>query len=433
MKLLVIILFILLSFTNLFFLFKELKKEINFIYSSLLTLLATSILYFLILISNTNLLFTTIVIDLLLLFSLYLLFRKQKKRFFSIKVIFKACFKLDVLFIFIIIFSLIIFLNQTQKWGLWDAWAIWSLHAKFLFYPDSWKNLFDPALAWNHTDYPLFLPSIIGLLWNITGKVSSLIPFLIGLIPYLLIIIFFYKAFENKIFGLICIFLILIDNSFITRAASQYADTYLALFIVLSYYGILQTKANKNIKVLPILTGIIASGAMWVKNEGLLFFIIFSILWFFSFFNSRKQIIFYVLGSLPILILLLLFKFIIAPQNDLISSTTNNYFEKLGDFNRYVFIYRYFRDYFLYTVPSLFLLIIAAIFSKRKEYFFPILSLLVVFLGYFFIYVISPYDLQWHLETSADRLIHQLTPALLLLLIPLSADFFINVSKNKNV
>ena len=39
----------------------------------------------------------------------------------------------------------------------------------------------------------------------------------------------------------------------------------------------------------------------------------------------------------------------------------------------------------------------------------------LTFLAYLSIYVITPHDLQWHLITSLERLLHQLYPAFLLL------------------
>ena len=43
----------------------------------------------------------------------------------------------------------------------------------------------------------------------------------------------------------------------------------------------------------------------------------------------------------------------------------------------------------------------------------PIGVIFTLFIAYFFIYVITPCDLKWHLETSFDRLLHQIMPALI--------------------
>ena len=44
-------------------------------------------------------------------------------------------------------------------------------------------------------------------------------------------------------------------------------------------------------------------------------------------------------------------------------------------------------------------------------------ALLAVYAGYFYAYVITPLDLNWHLNTSLDRLYAQLWPSLLFLVL----------------
>ncbi len=430
MKILLVLFFNLLVFTNSFLIIKGLSKEINLVFSIVITLIISSLLYFITLILGSGIVLPFGLLSLLLLLFLILNFKKNKSQNISLKHSYCKFKRTDLLFVFICLYAFLLFINKTQKWGLWDAWAIWSLHAEFLFYPESWKNLFDPALAWNHTDYPLFLPSLIALFWNAIGEISSMVPFVIGFIPYFLIIFFFYFAFDKKLFGIICSLLILIDIGFVTRAASQYADTYLALFILLSYYGLIQSSKNKQSWFLPVITGIVASGAMWIKNEGLAFFAIFSLLWLFTFIKNKKQLLLFVAGSSVLIITIVIFKLLIAPANDVVSTQATNYGEKLADTDRYLFIYRYFRDYLLYSVPVLTLLIITTIFSASKDNILIIASIILIFASYFIVYVLSPYGLQWHLETSADRLIHQLTPSILYLFIPNAVNLILRLSRS---
>lgn len=423
MKLILLLSFLLMVFLNLFLQFRTLKNEINFVFSVAVTILFASFYYFAILIVGCDITLPTI---LLMIISIVLLAIKVRQGAFkniTVQNIYKRVKKTDIVFLFLCLFAILLFINNTQKWGLWDAWAIWSLHAEFLANPESWRNIFDPALAWNHTDYPLMLPAFIAMFWNATGQISSLVPFIIGLIPYILLLIFMYHAFDNKMLGIIAVFILIIDIGFITRSASQYADTYLSLFIVLSYYGYTESRKENHIKLWSVLTGIVASGAMWIKNEGLAFFLIFAVLWGLTFIKDRKKILLFLAGSSLTLVIILIYKFLIAPANDVITINGNSYSNKLTDSDRYLFIYRYLRDYLLYAVPALLLLITAAIMSKSKTYLFPAISLILIFAAFFVVYVLSPYGLQWHLETSADRLVHQLTPAVLLLAIPAAVRF----------
>ena len=51
------------------------------------------------------------------------------------------------------------------RWGGADAWAIWTFHAKYLFY-DNWYELLQNYIDLTHPDYPLFLPSLITIFWK---------------------------------------------------------------------------------------------------------------------------------------------------------------------------------------------------------------------------------------------------------------------------
>ena len=68
--------------------------------------------------------------------------------------------------------------------GEWDAWAMWNLHARFLFQPGQvWQAMFDPALeALTHPDYPLLTPAMIALSWRALGRISTLAPIVTALI-----------------------------------------------------------------------------------------------------------------------------------------------------------------------------------------------------------------------------------------------------------
>src|SRR5579859_1378630 len=64
----------------------------------------------------------------------------------------------------------------------WDAFAIWNLHARFLFRGgEHWRDGFTPLIPWSHPDYPLLLPAAIAHFWAGLGRESQLVPALIGL------------------------------------------------------------------------------------------------------------------------------------------------------------------------------------------------------------------------------------------------------------
>src|SRR5688572_29095539 len=66
-------------------------------------------------------------------------------------------------------------LNQPH--GEWDAWAIWNLHARFLFRGgEHWRDMFTGELFWSHTDYPFLLPAVLAGGWTLAGEETTTVP-----------------------------------------------------------------------------------------------------------------------------------------------------------------------------------------------------------------------------------------------------------------
>jgi len=63
----------------------------------------------------------------------------------------------------------------------WDAFAIWNLHARFLFRGGAhWRDGFSSLIPWSHPDYPLLLPSAVAHFWTVIhllhGRSSMRLP-----------------------------------------------------------------------------------------------------------------------------------------------------------------------------------------------------------------------------------------------------------------
>jgi hypothetical protein len=121
---------------------------------------------------------------------------------------------------------------------------------------------------------------------------------------------------------------------------------------------------------------------------------------------------------------LVFFKLRYAPPNDVLQAEGFHLFlERVGDLGRYAIIAGAFGKYIVHWGNYLLLpLIVFALVSgvKPDQRFLPtILSgcimLILMFLGFFFVYVLTPHDLHWHLKTSLERLLLQLWPTFLFL------------------
>src|SRR5215472_7577163 len=59
----------------------------------------------------------------------------------------------------------------------WDAFAIWNLHARYLFRGgEHWRDGFSPLIPWSHPDYPLLLPSAVAHFWSLLGHETTAVP-----------------------------------------------------------------------------------------------------------------------------------------------------------------------------------------------------------------------------------------------------------------
>jgi hypothetical protein len=109
--------------------------------------------------------------------------------------------------------------------------------------------------------------------------------------------------------------------------------------------------------------------------------------------------------------MIIVFKIFYAPPNDIMGSD-QPVSEKLVELGRYVLITKYLlMELWLHYKILILFLIIAIVYNRKYLRSLQFLTILLVFAGYFLIYVITPNDLNWHLSTSCERLIHQFYPA----------------------
>jgi hypothetical protein len=216
----------------------------------------------------------------------------------------------------------------------------------------------------------------------------------------------------------------------------QYSDVPLAFFI-LSTVILISLKDQYTTKSwqLSVLVGLAASCAAWTKNEGLLFLVLVISIRLLGQLRkvdgskSLKSFFSYILGLAPVLSTLIYFKINFAFENELIGPTN---FRKSGAFlfegDRYLQVLTAFvKKILTFNDKIIWLLVVYLLisgldksgFKKRKmrSHLFLMVFMLV---GYFFSYIISPYNLRWHLNSSLYRLIIQLWPAWVFL-------FFYNV------
>lgn len=314
------------------------------------------------------------------------------------------------------IFSLFFFHRHSIRWGDWDAVAIWNLHAKFLFFSNDFAKLFTNNIGWSHPDYPLMLSSYSALFWKGLGYISPLVPSIFAYIIGIAIPVSLYAALKNnnlKFLGVIAFLIFCFNLKLVRIASTQYSDTLLALFLLLTI--ILKNHLNyQKYDNKVLLIGFFSASCGWIKNEGLLFFLIFTFYFLLENFRNLRFIKSYLLGAVFPLIIIFIFKFFYAPANDIFSGQSSDSFTKILDFFRYITILKFVIKTFFLNFTLLLSFLILIFFINKKYYLsFNFRIIFTMFLCYFCIYLITPYNLNWHLTYSCNRLIYQLYPVII--------------------
>lgn len=336
---------------------------------------------------------------------------------------------------FVLAIGAFILISLYRPNGGWDAWAIWNMHARFIFRGgdrlDEFCSHF-PALP--HLDYPLLLPLSVTRLWKYINHETVVIPILLSMLFTFITVGFLscsLSLIRSKSQGLLAGLVLLGTSFFIKHGAAQYADVPLGFFFLATLVLFcLQERLLSHNNNLISLAGTTAGLSAWTKNEGILFIvsilaarliIIVSQKGWKAYLNELRS---FLIGLLPVLAIIIYFKIYIAPPNDLVSAqgliVTS---EKLLDLSRYKQVFTaYGKEAIrlggrIVNVPFLilYLLILRVTIDSRDKIGIAnaFIVLCLMLLGYFFVYITTPHDLNIHLSTSLSRLFLQLWPSLL--------------------
>ena len=224
--------------------------------------------------------------------------------------------------------------------GVWDAWAIWNVHAKFLNAPGNgaWKAVFSPIMVLSHPDYPPLLPALVAQGWLYVGKSIPLVPvsvaFLFTLASFLLMASAVTHACNATMGALACAILAT-SSVFLGVAMSQYADMPLAFYLLLTVAFLHRAdSADTPRRGLYILAGLSAGMAALTKNEGSLFLValgagrLVHLLVGGDFRRKFRSLTWVLAGLAPVLLVLLLFKAYASPS-DLVAGQGKDMWHKL--------------------------------------------------------------------------------------------------------
>jgi hypothetical protein len=317
--------------------------------------------------------------------------------------------------------------------GNWDAWAIWNLKARFIergAADGAWIDLFNRDIAWSHPDYPLLLPWLIARGWTYAGRETVAVPiayaalFSAGTVAVLVVSI---ARLRHTGAGLLAGAFLAAAPAFVTYGPVQCADVPLAFFLVTTVTLIAEAERAQR----PsgwLLAGLAAGLGAWTKNEGAGFWIV-SVMVFVGWVLLRsprgrgRGPLLMVAASAPLVLALAVFKSFVGVENDVVNvRTLPMLFTNIIDAERVTTVLSAVGMELwnggaewvgVLPILGLYVLVRGGYRSREAVVGRSAAVITIMLAAYTAVYVQTPLDLRWHLQTSVDRLLLQLLPAII--------------------
>jgi hypothetical protein len=298
--------------------------------------------------------------------------------------------------------------------GSMDAWMNWNVVSRFIALGgEDWQNTFLRTLG--HPDYPLFMTITNAITWvslqsdTVWGPI--MFHFLISLFTAGLLFSLISMLRDTTQAALVGI-LFMTQTSIAGRSMGQLADFPLA-YLILGAGGVTLLYLKCNQTQYALLAGFLVGLAAWTKNEGLVSVVGFTLVWFIlglqKGWGAFKG---YLAGLVFPLAVVLLFKFFLAPTNDL-AAGARNIWELATDAERISLILKRAAktlwNFDKSPIRLIGLIIAYGVFIGKSRLrpaglWFLGVVIFIQLSAYFMIYLITPHDLEWHLRTSLGRL-----------------------------
>ena len=309
-----------------------------------------------------------------------------------------------------------------------DAYAIWVLKAKVLFYEGFGSNYFhNPNLGYSHLDYPLLIPMLISGVYSILGSADDSYGKIIYPFIYLLFVGLVFSAARRKLDlerSLLLTALFASIPALVRWSGTGTADMALTFFYAGSIFHLIIFLERKNTYDL-LLSAFYSCLCILTKNEGLPLALIniFTFIAFYSFPNKDiKRLFTYISVMLIPCIPWFIFSQDIPKihENSLAIINLTDFVKNIMRLK--IIIPELLKEYFNIQSWGIFWILTAvlslACWKHLKNKTVSMLSLLFILHTslYVFIYLVYPSSLKWILSTTLERLILHTTPAILLIL-----------------
>jgi len=310
--------------------------------------------------------------------------------------------------------------------GNWDSWAIWNRDSRFIYRGgDQWQRAFSSDLdQFFHPDYPPLFPMTTAWVWDVLKTETLRTPMVhSGIFLLASGMLIFGSLLATRSLGTATLGAITLMglSGAVTISSNQFTDLHLSFFILATAVLFAFYDRYQKHEILA-LAGVTTGLAAWTKNEGLAFVIpslVALAVICFKYRSFWRPALYYLGGALIPLAIVAYFKIALAPQNDIMASASSDFLPKIMDLTRYPPILMGFASELIFYGP----LLLPYYFFMRgdKTPLAPGFLAIGIFMViqacfYFAAYLLTPYDVAWHVKYSLPRILVQIYPAGIFLL-----------------
>lgn len=306
-------------------------------------------------------------------------------------------------------------MSRVNPHGGWDAWSIWNLRARYLAGGEaSWRYAVSKQIILQHPDYPLLTSSVIAHAWKYCDSMKAAVPITVALLFLLatvLVLVTGLAWLRSTLAGFCAGAMLLAVPAWTRLGAAQYADVPLGFYFLCTLALLCASRIDPR---MAVLAGVTASLSAWTKNEGLLFTGLCVVVTLVLFGPRRASMT--LAGAVPVLLFVAWFKLRIAPGVDpMWHQSAGAMLAKIADGGRYARIAVEFAKGAAGVAELLVLALfgLALGFKGNRETLACMAIVGLMLVGYYGVYVVTPYPLEWYLRSSVDRLYIQLLPGFL--------------------
>ncbi|MBN4074078.1 glycosyltransferase family 39 protein [bacterium AH-315-E10] len=333
---------------------------------------------------------------------------------------------------FLLITFLLILYSQVSLFYRWDAYAVWGIKGKVLATESLRETTFFSNLLhhYNHVDYPFLHPLMISVFYGLSGEFNELGIKLFFPLSYLMLMVFLYHEFRRllkpSLVFTLCILFIALTPELLIWSTTGHAELSLVCHYTLSIAFILRWMKSGEIRDI-IIASLFAAFLLFTKNEGMVIFAILVLVVLVQCLKNKAQLKkdFPLFVLLPIVLLVpyMMWSYNLDVENvytsQLTGAAAEGYLARLPIIIKTMAVELLNIRRWSLLFPLLLCLLIMnrtqLLKDKRLQMLLMMLGLHL--LGYATVYMISPNDVVWHMQTSLQRLILHVTPAAFFILI----------------